>query len=259
VEEQPEVFPPLYVGIVRSAEKTSSLVPALSRYIDYQQRVDAVRAKIVSASIYPLILIVVGLGVVGFLATYVVPKFAAVYSGTGRSLPLLSAWLLAWGSWIAAHTAEFFLGIAFAGVLAWAGLHMGRQRWSLTALLARLPILSERVRIYGLTRLYLTLGMLLEGGLPVTEALRLARGTLGVDLGRQLEAAALQIVNGESLPEAFERAGLTTPVSARFMRVGEHSGRLGEMLNRSARYYDGRSRAGSSASPARSSRCSWLP
>jgi general secretion pathway protein F len=122
--------------------------------------------------------------------------------------------------------------------MAWLALRLGRARGSLTLLLGRLPLLAERVRIYGLTRLYLTLGMLLEGGLPVTEALRLARGTLGADLARQLEAAAVQIVNGESLPEAFERAGLTTPVSARFMRVGEHSGRLGEMLNRSARYYD---------------------
>ena len=239
IEEMADVFPPLYVGIVRSAERTSSLAPALSRYIDYQQRVDAVRARIESASIYPLILFVVGLGVIGFLATYVVPKFAAVYKGTGRSLPIMSEWLLAWGTWIAAHTGEFFLALAAAAALVWAALHLGRSRTSVASLLGRLPVLSERVRIYGLTRLYLTLGMLLEGGLPVTEALRLARGTLGPELARQLEVASLQIVNGESLPEAFERTGLTTPVSARFMRVGEHSGRLGEMLNRSARYYDG--------------------
>jgi len=239
IEEMADVFPPLYVGIVRSAEKTSSLVPALSRFIDYQQRVDAVRARIVSASIYPLILVVVGLGVIGFLATYVVPKFAAVYKGTGRSLPLMSEWLLAWGTWIGAHTGAFFAGLFVFAAAIWLAMRMGSERASIATLLGRLPVLSERVRIYGLTRLYLTLGMLLEGGLPVTEALRLARGTLGPELGRQLDAAALQIVNGESLPEAFERTGLTTPVSARFMRVGEHSGRLGEMLNRSSRYYDG--------------------
>jgi len=68
------VFPPLYVGIVRSAEKTSSLAPALSRYIDYQQRVDACAPKIVSASIYPAILVLVGLGASGFFGMYVVPK-----------------------------------------------------------------------------------------------------------------------------------------------------------------------------------------
>jgi general secretion pathway protein F len=239
IEDVPEVFPPLYVGIVRSAEKTSNLGAALARFIEYQSRIDAVRGKIVSASIYPAILILVGLGVIGFLGAYVVPKFAAVYRGTGRSLPLMSEWLLAWGTWISGHVVQFVLILALVAIAAWVALHIGRSRGFFSALLVRLPVLSERIRIYALTRLYLTLGMLLEGGLPVIEALRLARGTLSADLRPRLDAAALQIINGESLPEAFERAGLTTPVAARFMRVGEHSGRLGEMLNRSARYYDG--------------------
>lgn len=239
IEEFPAVFPALYVGIVRAAERTSSLAAALARYIDYQTRVDAVRAKIVSASIYPIILVLVGLGVIGFLGTYVVPKFAAVYRGTGRPLPLMSEWLLAWGTWVSAHTLIFFIGAAVCVVAAWAALRFGAKRGALTALIARLPVLSERVRIYSLTRLYLTLGMLLEGGLPAIEALRLARGTLNIDLRARLDAARVEIMNGESMPDAFERAGLTTAVSARFMRVGERSGRLGEMLNRSARYYDG--------------------
>ena len=239
IEDAPEVFPALYVGIVRSAEKTSNLGAALARYIDYQTRIDAVRAKIVSAMIYPAILVLVGFGVIGFLGVYVVPKFAAVYRGTGRSLPLMSEWLLAWGTWVSGHALQFVILSLAAIALAWFGLRAARGRGVLTALLARLPGIAERVRIYGLTRLYLTLGMLLEGGLPAIEALRLARGTLNVDLRARLDAASVQILNGESMPEAFERAGLTTAVSARFMRVGEHSGRLGEMLNRSARYYDG--------------------
>jgi len=239
IEDVPEIFPALYVGIVRSAEKTSNLGAALARFIEYQSRIDAVRGRIVSASIYPAILILVGLGVVAFLGAYVVPKFAAVYRGTGRSLPLMSEWLLAWGTWISGHALQFVVILALLAIVAWIALQIGRSRGSLGVILARLPVLSERLRIYALTRLYLTLGMLLEGGLPVIEALRLARGTLSADLRPRLDAAALQIVNGESFPEAFERAGLTTPVAVRFMRVGEHSGRLGEMLNRSARYYDG--------------------
>lgn len=239
IEDVPEVFPPLYVGIIRSAEKTSNLGAALGRFIEYQSRVDAVRGRIVSASIYPAILILVGIGVIGFLGAYVVPKFAAVYRGTGRSLPLMSEWLLAWGTWISGHALQFVVMAALVAAALAVLARIGAERGSIGALLARLPVLSERVRVYALTRLYLTLGMLLEGGLPVVEALRLARGTLSADLRPRLDAAAAQIINGESLPEAFERAGLTTPVAARFMRVGEHSGRLGEMLNRSARYYDG--------------------
>ncbi len=239
ISELPDIFPPLYVGMVRSAEKTSSLTATLTRYIDYQTRIDAVRSKLVSASIYPAILTVVGSGVVLFLATYVVPRFASVYHGTGRELPLMSSWLLAWGNFARSHGLE--LAVLFIAALAAIAISIKfvRARGAAGRLLLHLPIFAERIRIYGLTRLYLTLGMLLEAGLPITEALALARGTLGAELRSALDAATRQILNGESLPEAFERAGLSTPVAGRFMRVGEQSGRLGEMLNRSARYYDG--------------------
>lgn len=81
---QPDVFPPLYVGIVRAAEGTSDLPRALARYLDYQTRLETVRSKMISAIIYPLILLVVGFGVTFFLMGYVVPRFAGVYQGSGR-------------------------------------------------------------------------------------------------------------------------------------------------------------------------------
>ncbi|MFD2273958.1 type II secretion system F family protein [Undibacterium arcticum] len=73
--EQADLFPPLYVGIVRAAEGTSDLPQSLTRFIDYQQRIDSVRSKIISAAIYPLILLIVGGGVSLFLIAYVVPRF----------------------------------------------------------------------------------------------------------------------------------------------------------------------------------------
>jgi general secretion pathway protein F len=233
------VFPPLYVGMLRSAERTSSLPDALGRYIDYQTRIDAVRSKLVSASIYPAILAVVGAAVVVFLSAYVVPKFAAVYQGTGRSLPLMSGWLLAWGSFFESHGTAFSIGCAAALGAAVAWFRLGSSKAILGRLAGSLPFLAQRLKIYELTRLYLTLGMLLQGGLPITEALTLSRATVTSGRRSALDEATRAILNGESVSSAFERAGLTTPVASRFMRVGEQSGRLGEMLNRSARYYDG--------------------
>jgi general secretion pathway protein F len=235
----PWVFPPLYVGMLRSAERTSSLPDALGRYIDYQTRTDAVRSKLVSASIYPAILAVVGFAVMVFLSAYVVPKFAAVYQGTGRELPLMSGWLLAWGGFFASHATAFAMGCAAALGAAIAWLRLDSSRAAVARLAASMPFVSQRLKIYELTRLYLTLGMLLEGGLPISEALALSRGTVTSVRRHALDQAIRAILNGESVSNAFERAGLTTPVAARFMRVGERSGRLGEMLNRSARYYDG--------------------
>lgn len=104
LEKIPEVFPPLYLGIVRSAEHTSDLPQALNRYIDYQVRIDGIRSKLVSASIYPILLLAVGGAVTIFLVGYVVPQFAAVYQGAGRDLPWLSALLLRWGSFAGEHT-----------------------------------------------------------------------------------------------------------------------------------------------------------
>jgi general secretion pathway protein F len=237
--DMPEIFPPLYIGMLRSAEKTSGLNAALARYIDYETRVDAVRSRVVSASIYPAILMVVGIGVIVFLAAYVVPRFASVYDGTGRTLPLMSGWLLTWGTFARAYSNEISVAL-LAGALALAVLiRAARARGGIGYVLRAIPFFAERVRIYALARLYLTLGMLLDGGLPITEALTLARGTLGPDQQAALDRATRDVLNGERLPDAFERAGLTTPVAVRFMRVGEQSGRLGEMLNRSARYYDG--------------------
>jgi len=108
IEDVPEVFPPLYVGIVRSAEKTSNLGAALARYIEYQSRIDAVRGKIVSASIYPAILILVGLGVIGFLGAYVVPKYLF-----GRPLDQFAT--QAWIPWPVRRTVfQFLLRLAVA-------------------------------------------------------------------------------------------------------------------------------------------------
>ena len=118
---QPALFPPLYVGIVRAAEGTSDLPRALERYIEYQQRIDTVRAKVVSASIYPAILLLVGGGVSIFLMSYVVPRFAEVYQGAGRNLPWMSRLMLDWGQFAGRHAGGLLIGFAaFVTIAAWA-------------------------------------------------------------------------------------------------------------------------------------------
>lgn len=232
-------FPPLYIGIVRAAEHTSNLPEALVRFIDYQVRLDAVRGKIVSAMVYPLILTVVGALVIVFLAGYVVPRFAAVYQSSGRPLPAVSAWLLALSNLAATHP-QWAIGaavaLAAAAGMAWRAV---AARGGMTALLDHIPGVAPRVRLYGLARLYLTLGMLVDGGLPIVAALGMVEAMLTPALRARLQQASAQIQTGASFTAAFEAHGLTTPVSVRFLRVGERSSKLGEMLTRSARYYDG--------------------
>jgi general secretion pathway protein F len=237
--DQPELFPPLYVGIVKAAEGTSDLPRSLSRFIDYQQRIDLVRGKLVSAAIYPCILLLVGGGVSLFLIGYVVPRFAEVYQGAGRDLPWLSQQMLNWGQFAAQHTALLLGGIA--AVLAGATLLLRRLAGSggLASLLGRLPGIGERVRIYELSRLYLTLGMLSEGGITIVHAIETVQGMVSPSVRTGLQGARADIEAGLPLSTGFERNALTTPISLRMLRVGERTGDMGPMLTQSAAFYDG--------------------
>lgn len=237
--EQPDLFPPLYTGIVKAAESTSDLPRSLARFIDYQQRIDGIRNKIVSASIYPLILLVVGCGVTFFLIGYVVPRFAEVYQGAGRSLPWLSELLLNWGQFAAAHGRLVLVGAVTALMTAGFVLRYFVAQGSMAQLSTRIPGVGPRARIYELSRLYLTLGMLIEGGIPILSAMEAVHGMVSSNMQAGLRAAGESIRSGVPVSSAFETHHLTTPISLRMLRVGERSGELGKMLTQSAAFYDG--------------------
>ena len=239
LEQQPDHFPPLYIGLMRAAERTSSLPVSLARYIDYRGQLDAVRGRVMSALIYPAILFIVGAAVTAFLLGHVVPRFAGIYQGTGRDLPWLSQQLMAWGHYAAGHGQSLAM---LAATLLVALVIGGRAWWHSGGpqrLARRLPGIGPTLATLELARLYLALGTLLEGGLPILQALQLAGGLLSPSTLRHLEEAAAAIERGESVSQSFATARLATPVALRLLRVGERGGRLGEMLARAARFHDG--------------------
>uniref|UniRef100_UPI0025F19C41 type II secretion system F family protein n=1 Tax=Rugamonas sp. TaxID=1926287 RepID=UPI0025F19C41 len=237
--EQSDLFPPLYIGIVRAAEGTSDLPRSLERFIDYQQRIDLVRGRLVSAAIYPCILLLVGGGVSMFLIGYVVPRFAEVYQGAGRNLPWLSQQMLNWGQFAGAHTALLVGGVAaLASSLVLLARRLGGNG-GFGRVFGKLPGIGERVRIYELSRLYLTLGMLTEGGITIVHAIDTVQGMVSANIKSGLRAARGAIESGLPLSTAFETNGLTTPISLRMLRVGERTGDMGPMLTQSAAFYDG--------------------
>jgi general secretion pathway protein F len=235
---QPGAFPPLYVATMRAAEKTGDLSEALMRYGAYAQQIDAIRRKVLSASLYPALLLAAGLLVALFLLGYVVPRFSAVYDDLGHDLPWLTQLMLAAGRLLHANAAATAAGGAAA--LAALGYALSRPavRDALARPLWRLPGLAERLRLYDLARLYRTLAMLLRSGLPAVASLRGAGGLLRPELQRLLAAAALDIEQGSSMSQAMARHGLTTPVVLRMLRVGERTGRMSELTERIAAYLD---------------------
>ena len=231
-------FSPLYVATVKAAERTGSLREALSRYLAYQEELERVRKKVVSASIYPAILTLVGALVLAFLVFYVVPRFARVYEDMAGTLPFFSQLLLAFGSFVGSHALP--LGIALVlsiSVAGWAFSRPALRAW-LSTQLWRVPGLGERMRTYQLARLYRTAGMLLRAGVPALRALEMVDGLLAAHLRPRLAAARRLIEQGRPMSAALDAAGLATPVASRMMRVGERSGDMGQMLSQIARFHD---------------------
>lgn len=237
--EQPELFPALYIGMIKAAEGTSDLPRALARFIDYRLQIDTVRNKIISSSIYPMILMLVGGGVSFFLIGYVVPRFADVYQGSGHTLPWLTQMLLEFGQFTAHHTLSLLAALAVALAILLLTLRHLFRSGGMARLVARLPGVGERVRIYELTRLYLTLGMLSEGGIPIVAAMHMVKGMVSDTIKNGLQTTINRVEAGTPLSSAFEASNLTTPISLRLLRVGERTGEMGAMLSQSAAFYEG--------------------
>lgn len=238
MEQYPAQFPALYVATVRASEKTGALEEALSRYIAYQSQMDILRKKIISAAIYPAVLLIAGGLVTFFLLAYVIPKFSRIYEDVGGNLPVLSQWLMQWGRLLEAHGKEVLTGFVLAvAALGYAVTRPVTRSW-VWLKLWQIPAVGERMRVYQLARFYRTVGMLLRGGTPVVTALGMVRGLLPSAMQERLDRATADIREGRSISQAMERHALTTPVAMRMLRVGERSGKMGEMMERIAAFYD---------------------
>jgi general secretion pathway protein F len=199
LESAPQAFPPLYVATVRAAERTSDLVPALQRYVEYRGRIEAIRKRVLNASIYPALLISVGGLVSLFLLFHVVPRFGRIYAERGEDLPVFSRLLLSWSQLIEGQAGLALAALAGLVAAAIYALRQPSARAALSDALWRLPGLGERMRVYQLSRLYRTTGMLLKGGMPLVSALEMGADLLNLVLRERLVAASRAIREGQGV------------------------------------------------------------
>lgn len=238
LSEHPSVFPYLYVATVRASERTGSLREALTRFIAYQQQIDALRKTLINASIYPAVLLGAGVLVMLFLMGYVVPRFSSIYEELGSDLPFASRLLLQWGQMLEAHTLAVICAGGAAVAAVGYGLSRRTTRATIGAWCAKVPAIGRQLHLYQLARLYRTVGMLLRSGMPAVTAMSMSSGLLGETLRPAFAKATQSVREGQSIAHAMEHEGLTTPVAARMLRVGERSGNMGEMTERIAAFYD---------------------
>lgn len=242
LREFPDVFPPIYRALTAASEQTGDLGGALGRFIDYRSRMNAVRERLVSAAIYPAVLVCVGGGVILFLMVYVVPRFSRIYDEFGGELPFMSRLLLDSGAVLGAYGTPLLIGLVAAAVgavvlarkrqLGWRQLLPLLLRWRIAA------AVREHYRTYLLARFYRTVGLLLQGGLPVAVALGMARELLDADMQGGLDRTLVAIRGGVAISSAMERGDLAPSVAADLLKIGEKTGDMADKMIRIADFYD---------------------
>lgn len=237
LKEEASLFPPLYIASIASGERTGALPEALDRYRAYQYQLDKLRSTVISASVYPALLLIIGTGVALFLLMYLVPRFAVMYDSL-ESLPWGSQLLLRWGLFASEHA--LFVSLTFAGmaaVIAWALFNTNLTN-RLVSIAASIGWLDARMRLLRMTRFYRAAGLLLVGGTPLVQTLQLCSGLLTADEQARLKAAENDIREGIKPSQSLQQSGLLTPVAFRMIRVGERNGELGVMLEKIAIFHD---------------------
>ncbi len=235
LEGQPHRFSPFYVNMVRTGETAGVLDRVLARLAEQLECRKRMREQLLTALTYPAILLVVSIASLTLVLTLVVPRFEPLFADLGDALPLstqlvLSAsnTLLTYG-WIAPLP---LIGLA-ALLLRWRLGSTGRQR--IDELLLRLPIVGELIRTVEAARFGQSLGLLLESGIPLPRALPIARGTLFNRAVRvAVEQASERLKAGGTLGATLTQTGVFPVLALQLIRIGEETGRLDTLLQRSA-------------------------
>ena len=228
---QGRAFPDLYQRMVEVGENSGTLDQVLLRLADFLEEQARLRSRTVSALAYPVLMAIVGVGVLLFLLSYVVPKITRMLTDLGQALPLPTRVLITTTDLISTYgwlVALVVFGGGFA-LLRYRKTDAGRLRldgWTL-----KLPLIGRIQREIATARFSRTLGTLLDSGVPLLKALEISCGLLSNKVLRTaVEQTTLEVREGASLADPLKRSGVFPPLLAQMTAVGERSGTLEEML-----------------------------
>lgn len=232
-------FGDFYINMVRSGEASGQLAQVFARLVEHLERLRALRDSVVSATIYPAILLGVALLSLIAMLGFVVPQFETLFRDMGEALPMPTRLVLELGDIFTEYGLFILVGMVVAGLLLrrWAVSDRGRE--SLQAFALRLPVLGNIVLKYDITRFARSLGTLLGNGVPILTALGIATQTVGtVQLRRALADVVPRMKGGGRLTDALGATGLFEALALNLVRVGEETGRLDAMMLELSRIFD---------------------
>lgn len=238
--EHPKLFPPFYIGMVRAGEITGNIPESLDYLADYLEKEREFAGKILSATIYPMFVLIVFFVILTVMAFYVIPKFAEVFSESGIKLPWLTRIIIFIGLFLSKHwiPSLVLLVVFIMGLVIFLKSEQGRKLLNKVSL--EVPLVNDFVKKIYLARTSLTLSTLIAGGLPITQAVEITGNVVGNDAYKE---AILQIRDGikggkkisdiaRTYPELF------SPLFLQMITVGEKTGHIEKTLANVFTFYN---------------------
>lgn len=244
--QHPKLFNKLFVNMVKAGELGGVLEVVLNRLAEYQEKAQKLKSKIISAMVYPAIVLIIAVGLVIFLMIFIVPKFQEMFTEVGSSLPLISQIVFGFSEFCLSRSILGIpnvvwlfvaLGFIYAGFNAIGRTKTGREKIDKIAL--HLPIFGDIQRKAAVSRFARTLGTLVTSGVPILQALNITRDTAGnVIVAEAISKVHEAVKEGESIVTPLASSGVFPHMVVSMVDVGEETGQLPEMLLKVADVYD---------------------
>ena len=239
--QHPKIFDRLFISMVRAGEAGGVLEVVLTRLAEFMEKAERIKNRVKSAMVYPIVVLIAALGILGFLLTNVIPKFKDIFDDLleGKSLPVLTQFVINISEVVKSQGIFVLIGIALLVALSkvWGRTQAGS--YMLDRMRLKMPLFGPLFLKTAVARFSRTLGTLLSSGVPILQALNIVRETAG----NQVISTAIQRVHdsvkeGDTMAMPLEASGVFPGMVVSMVDVGEETGALPEMMIRIADNYD---------------------
>ena len=232
----PRIFDSMYCASVHAGEQSGLLDIVMERLADHMEARQDLQRRTGQALIYPILLSVVAFGMVSALLTFVVPKIVQVFEGFDQELPLVTTWLIAISDFFKNYGLALIISVIVLSIVYSQLIKLARFRLLRDRLYLRLPYISYLVRLSNTARFTRTMSILVSSGVTALDSMHISTEVINNQpMKAAVVKAASRVREGEHISVALENTGYFSPLVLQLIQIGEASGKLGDMLERSAR------------------------
>ena len=237
----PKIFDRLFINMVKAGEVGGVLDVVLTRLSEFQEKAEKIKGKVKSAMTYPIVVLVMAVGILMFLMTYIVPKFSEIFGDLmgGKGMPALTQFVMNVSEVLKTKAIFVIIGIVIFVIILKLIAKTNKGRYGLDWFKLHAPVFGDLVTKNSISRFTRTLGTLMSAGVPVLQALNIVRDTAGnAVVAKAYQDIHENVKEGESMTTPMEQSGVFPGMVVSMVDVGEETGALPDMLNRIAITYD---------------------